>query len=169
MPLVELDAALGSPLALFNFRRDLGLRFGVARCVEDSDFLVALAQVSLPLLLHVLGALLLVVLFFLLSTLLLDVLLDQLVKSLLFLARHFGSVLLRLIQKPFSTQSRAERLRSSSVSFTTSLLVHHSGVGVGVVSSLSSLLARVLDCGVMVRRAAASASGNGWSQGSFIL
>ena len=162
MPLVELDAALSSPLALSDFSSDVGILvdLGIAGGIEDSDFLVALAQVSLSLLLHVLGALLLVVLLFLLATLLLDVLLDQLVKGLLLLARHLGSMLLGLVEKPLSAESSAEGLRPSSVSFATPLLVHHSGVGVGVVSSLLRLLARVLDCSVVVCGAAASASGD---------
>ena len=150
--LVELDAALSSSLALYLSAYVLVLfHFRVPRSVELPDFLVALAQVGLSLLLHVFGELLLVMLLFELPALFLDILLDELVEGLLLLAGHFGSLLLRLVEKPFSTEGGAEWLRPTRVlSLAASLLVDDPRIGVRVVPPLLSLLACLLNPGVVV-------------------
>lgn len=157
--LVELDAALSSSLAPYLSAYVLVLfHFRVPRSVELPDFLVALAQVDLSLLLHVFGELLLVMLLFELPALFLDILLDELVEVLrqgvellLLLAGHFGGLLLRLVEKPFSTEGGAEWLRPTrGLSLAASFLVDDPWIGVRVVPPLLSLLACLLNPGVVV-------------------
>ena len=108
MSLVKLDAALSSSFAPYLSPGVLSLfYFGVAGGVEDSNFLVALAQISLSLLLDILGTLFQVMLFLLLPPLFLNVLLDELVQGLLCLAACFGGLLLGLVQESFTAEGGA--------------------------------------------------------------